>query len=100
MKQQDYDFFRDHGYVSLGKILSDEEVTRFADLFERNRRDFSRFWNDNGIWQTQHCDSLLTAPEFDEIIRHPRAMEALQGLMGGDVCFSEICLRAHGTVLG
>ena len=39
----------------LGKILNDDEVARFVDLFDRDRRDFGRFWNDNGIWQTQNC---------------------------------------------
>ena len=100
MKLEDYDFFKDNGYLSLGKILSDDEVTRFADLFDRNRRDFSRFWNDNGIWQTQHCDLLLTGPEFDEIIRHPKAIEPLQGLMGDEVCFSDACLRHMGPYAG
>ena len=100
MKQEDYDFFKENGYLSLGKILSDAEVTRFADLFDRNRRDYSRYWGNNGIWQSQHCDSLLTAPEFDEIIRHPKAMGALQGLMGDEVCFSEICLRHMGPYAG
>ena len=55
----------------LGKILNDDEVARFVDLFDRDRRDFGRFWNDNGTWQTQNCPSLLSAPAFDEIIRHP-----------------------------
>ena len=100
MKQEDYDFFKENGYLSLGKILSDDEATRFAGLFDRNRRDYSPFWKDNGIWQTQHCDSLLTAPEFDELIRHPRAIEALGALMEGPVCFSEICLRHMGPYAG
>ena len=55
----------------LGKILNDDEVACFVDLFDRDRRDFGRCWNDNGIWQTQNCQSLLSAPAFDEIIRHP-----------------------------
>ena len=100
MKQEDYDFFKENGYVSLGKILSDDELHRFADLFDRNRRDYSRFWRNNGIWQTQHCEALLTAPGFDDLIRHPKALDALQGLMGGEVCFAEICLRHMGPYAG
>ena len=96
MRQEDFDFFKDNGYLSLGKILSDDEVSRFVDAFERDRREFGRFWNDNGIWQTQNCNALLTSPEFDEIIRHPKAMGPLQVLMGGEVCFSETCLRHMG----
>ena len=100
MKQEDYDFFKDNGYLSLGKILSDDEVARFVDVFDRDRRDFGRFWNENGIWQTQNCQSLLTAPEFDEIIRHPKAMEPLGVLMGGEVGFQEISLRHMGPYEG
>ena len=93
MKQNDYEFFKENGYLSLGKILNDEEVARFADVFERERRDFSRFWTDNGIWQIQYCHSLLTAPELDEIIRHPKVMEPLKVLMGDEVCFAQIHLN-------
>ena len=28
MKQNDYEFFKENGYLSLGKILNDEEVAR------------------------------------------------------------------------
>ena len=100
MKQEEYDFFKSNGYLSLGKILSDDEVARFTDLFERQRRDFGRFWGDTGIWQTIYGHALVTAPEFDEIIRHPKVMEPLRGLMGGEVCFSEICLRHMGPYEG
>ncbi len=93
MKQKDYEFFKENGYLSLGKILNDEEVARFSDVFERERRDFSRYWTDNGIWQIQYCHSLLTAPELDEIIRHPKVMEPLKGLMGDEVCFAQIHLN-------
>ena len=100
MKQEDYDFFKENGYLSLGNILSADEVARFVNVFERERRDFSRFWNDNGIWQTQYCESLLTAPEFDEIIRHPTVMEPVRGLMGGEVCFAQTHLNHMGPYEG
>ena len=100
MKQEDYDFFKANGYLSLGKILSDDEVARFVDAFDRDRRDFGRFWKENDIWQTRNGHALLTAPEFDEIIRHPEATEPLQVLMGGEVCFSEISLRHMGPYEG
>ena len=100
MKQEDYDFFEENGYLVLGKILNDEEVARFVDVFDRDRRDFGRCWSDNGIWQSQNCESLLTAPEVDEVIRHPKAMEPLQTLMGDEVCFAEICLRHMGAYEG
>ncbi len=93
MKQEDFDFFKENGYLLLEQFLSDEEVARYVDVFERERRDYGRFWTNNGIWQTQYCQSLLTAPEFDGIIRHPNVMEPLRGLMGGEACFGQICLN-------
>ncbi len=91
--KEEYDFFKENGYLTLGKLLSDDEVTRFAELFDRNRSQYERFWRSNVIWQSSHCHQLLTAPEFDEIIRHPTVLEHLQLLFGGEVCFSEISLR-------
>ena len=100
MKQEDYEFFKENGYASLGKILSDDEVGRFVDLFDRDRRDFGRFWTGTGIWQTENLHALLTTPEFDELVRHPAVMEALQALMGDEVCFSEIGIRYMGPYAG
>ena len=40
MKQEDFDFFKENGYLLLEQFLSDEEVARFVDVFERERRDF------------------------------------------------------------
>ncbi len=93
MKREDYEFFRKNGYLELGQVLSDDEATRYAALFEREREMHGRFWRDTGIWQTIYGHALLTAPEFDGLIRHPKIIEPLQALMGGEVCFSEICLR-------
>ena len=100
MNKKEYDFFKDHGYLALGNILSDDEVACFVGVFDRDRRDFGHCWNDNGIWQTQNCQSLLTVPEVDAIIRHPKAMEPLQVLLGDEVCFSEISLRHMGPYAG
>ena len=100
MTQEDYEFFKDNGYLSLGKILSDDEVTRFEKIFDRDRRDFGRSWVTTGIWQTENLNALLTTPEFDEIVRHPAVMEPIQDLMGGDVCFSEIGIRYMGPYQG
>ncbi len=100
MKQEDYDFFKSNGYAELGQILSDAEVSRYAELFEQERHRYGRFWRDTGIWQTIYGHVLLTAPEFDGLIRHPKVMEPLQALMGSEVCFSEICLRHMGAYAG
>ena len=93
MKQADYQFFKENGYVSLGKILSDAEVEHFVNVFDRDRTDVEEHWYRIGLHQTVNCDALLTSPEFDNAIRHPIVMDCLRTLMGNDPCFSEICIR-------
>ena len=93
MKEEDYQFFRENGYVSLGKILTDQEVAYYANLFDLDRAEKQAFWFDYGHYQTVNYDVLASTPEFDQLIRHHRVMEPLHRLMGGDLCFSEIGLR-------
>jgi hypothetical protein len=100
IRNDEYEFFKRNGFLTLGKLLSDDDVKRFVAAFDRNRRDFGGFWSGNGIWQSVHCHQLLTAPEFDEIIRHPAVLNCLNGLFGGAVCFSEISLRHMGPYNG
>ena len=100
MKQEDRDFFKENGYLVLDQFLSDDETARFLDVFEQQRRDYARFWSDVGIWQTQYCHSLFTAPEFDELIQLDRVMEPLQALMGGEVSFGQMCLNNMGPYEG
>ena len=99
MKQADIDFFKEHGYLVI-QVLSEDEVGRFVDIFERERRDFGRFWTETGIWQTQYCQSLMTAPEFDEIIRHPKIIGAAAGLDGRRAQFRADLSQQHGAVSG
>jgi len=82
-----------YGYVSLGKILTDEEVDFFAGVYDRDWSEATDFWYKFGHHQTVNCDALVSSPEFDGVIRHPKVMEHLHVLMGGDICFSEICIR-------
>ena len=93
MQAEDYQFFQTHGYVSLGKIFTDDEAKYFLDAFDRDRANYPSYWYKFGGHQTINCDSLASTPEFDQLIRHPEVMIPLQTLMGGLVCFSEICIR-------
>ena len=100
MKEEDYQFFRENGYVSLGKILTDQEVDHYLNLFDRDRVEGQAFWFDYGNYQTVNYDVLVSSPDFDQLIRHHRVMEPLHRLMGGDLCFSEIGLRHMGVYAG
>jgi ectoine hydroxylase-related dioxygenase (phytanoyl-CoA dioxygenase family) len=93
MTQADYAFFKQNGYLSLGKILTEEEVGRYVAQFDRDRSEFGYMWRAYSHHQTINCDALVSWPEVDDLIRHPKAMPAIEALMGGPVCFSEICAR-------
>ena len=82
----DYQFFRQNGYVSLGQVLTGEELVYYIDLFDKDRVENQFFWFDYNNHQTVNYDVLASTPEFDQLIRHPK-------LMGGELCFSEIGLR-------
>ena len=38
MKQEDLDFFKENGYLII-QVLSPDEVGRYLEIFERERRD-------------------------------------------------------------
>lgn len=86
------EFFRGHGYVVL-PTLSREELAELVEIYDRDRREFAWNWRLFGSHQFIHCDALVTSPVIDRAIRHPRILPAVERLMGGPVCFSEICLR-------
>lgn len=95
MEHADYEFFKEHGYLVLGKVLNDEELARFVALYDRDRRESWYFWRligPNGH-QTVNCDPLVSCPEIDELLRHLRILPAVETLMGGPVCVSEVCFR-------
>lgn len=100
MDQTDYTYFQDHGYLVLGRVLSDDEVARFVEMYDRDRREYGSLWHPFGTHQTINCDALVSWPEVDEIIRHPRILPTIEGLMGGPVCFSEVCIRHMAAYTG
>ena len=93
-------FFAEHGFINLGKFFSDEEVAYFDGLFNADRTDYPYFWHPYGHHQRANYDALVTTPQFDELIRHPRVYPMIEELMGGPLCFGEIGLRSMGDYAG
>ncbi len=87
MKQADLEFFRQNGFIKLGKIFTDGEVGHFHHLFDEDRRQYPYFWHPYGHHQAANYDGLITTPAFDGLIRHPRVYDTILELMGGPVCF-------------
>ena len=99
MNKEDYTFFAEHGYLNLGKVLNDEEVAHFLDLFDRDQTEKRYCWFQHGN-QRINYDALMTTPAFDSAIRHPNILPIITELMGGPVCFSEIGARYMGPYDG
>lgn len=93
MNQKDYEFFREHGYLPLGKILTTEEVAYYTALFDRDWAEAHDRWYSAPDHQVINCDALVSSPEIDGLIRHPKIIAPLHDLMGEEICFSEICIR-------
>ncbi len=92
--------FAQQGFVVLGQVLDADDVRRFRDLFDEDRRRFPYFWHPYGYHQEANYDALVTTPAFDALVRHPRILPVVEALMGGPVCFGEIGLRRMGPYDG
>lgn len=90
------DFFFHHGFVILEDVITPAEGAYYLDLFHSDRARAPQRWQHRGV-QTMNCDALCTTPEFDNAVRHPRILQAIQELMGGPVCFGELCIRDMGA---
>ena len=100
MDPKDYEFFAEHGYLELGKLLSDEEVQRYLELYERDRAGNQCCWHRTpgltGLADTSstpshmsiNLDVLVSSPEFDALIRHPEVLALVAALIDGPICFS------------
>ena len=85
--------FADCGYLELGQVLGSEELAYFTGMFDADRERFPYFWHPYGHRQEANYDALVTTPDFDQLIRHPKILPTVESLMGGPVAFGEIGLR-------
>lgn len=93
--QKLFDYFRAHGFAVLKDALTSVEVMHFVQLYDKDRKEFGppNCWHPFDGYQTRNCNALVTSQEFDTLLRHPKILPVIEFLMGGPVCFSEICLR-------
>ena len=82
--------------LNLGQVFQGGELEELRSMFDADRANHRYFWHAYGHHQQANYDALITSPRFDELIRHPRILPAIEELMGGPVCFGEIGLRYMG----
>ena len=92
--------FESTGFLNLGRILSDEDLSTFTSLFDQDRKKYPYMWHAYGYRQIANYEALVSSPRFDELIRHPLIYPKVVSLMGGPVCFGEIGLRFMGPYDG
>lgn len=93
LSPQDWAAFRARGYVVLPPPFTPEELARFRAIYEHDRKTYDYLWRPFGVHQTINCDALVSSPRVDSLIRHAKVLPVVEELLGGEVCFGEICLR-------
>ena len=88
-------FFEQNGYLILNDMLTQDELSFYQEIYDRDRKDTWYFWREigHGEHQTVNCDPLISSPEFDGLLRHPRLLPYVEALLGGATCLAESCLR-------
>ncbi|MDE2846152.1 MAG: hypothetical protein OXO51_05545 [Gemmatimonadota bacterium] len=91
----DLGFFKQNGYVNLGQVFTGEELSRFIDLYDRDKSESGCFWHpiSNHGHQTLNCDPLISSPEIDGLIRHPALIGPIETIFEGPSWLGEACLR-------
>jgi ectoine hydroxylase-related dioxygenase (phytanoyl-CoA dioxygenase family) len=93
MNSENLKTFQDNGLLNMGKVLDGDELDHFRKMFQDDMSGFPNFWRAYGHHQVANYDALISSPQFDELIRHPKIFPTIEALMGDPVCFGEIGLR-------
>lgn len=100
LNDTEVEYFRRNGYIIRKDLLSQEEISEFISLFDGDREQHKYRWHPYGYHQSANYDALVTTPDFDRVIRHPKILSAIEQLMGNPVCFGEIGARHMGAYEG
>ena len=101
MEVDQLNFFKKNGYLVLEDVLTAEEIEYYRELFDRDRSETGYMWRSKAsTHQSVNCDVLISSPEFDGLIRHPRLLPHVEEILGGPVGLAESCLRHMGPYEG
>jgi hypothetical protein len=91
--------FRADGCAFLGQVLAPAEVEEWRRRFAEDRERHRVCWRFAGADIVNNVDILVSMPEIDGLIRHPRILAALRAIMGSEPRFWETSAR-HLAPLG
>ena len=81
-------------------MLDGPELVRFQAMFDHDLKTLPYFWHKYGYWQYANYEALISSPDFDDLIRHPKIYPRIEALMGDPLCFGEIGLRLMNPYQG
>jgi len=81
-------------------VLDGPELVRFQAMFDHDLKTLPYFWHKYGYWQYANYEALISSPDFDDLIRHPKIYPRIEALMGDPLCFGEIGLRLMNPYQG
>ena len=93
LNEVEVEYFRRNGYITRTDLITPEECEEFIALFDQDQNNARFRWHPYGYHQSSNYDALVTTPEFDRVVRHPKIILAIDQLMGGPTCFGEIGAR-------
>lgn len=86
--------------MNLGQVLDGSELARFQTMFDHDLKTLPYFWHKYGYRQYANYEALISSPDFDDLIRHPKIYPRIESLMGDPLCFGEIGLRLMNPYQG
>ena len=101
LTHEEYEFFRHHGYLVLSDIFTPNELRKYQQLYDDDRQASAHSWR-GGVdtprgghiipTQLVNNDPLITTPHIEPIIRKARILDAVEHLLDGPICCSEVSL--------
>lgn len=77
--------YREHGYFSPVRAFSEQEARRYRNLLEAGEREL-------GLESDQRRKMYLYLQWADEVVRHPRILDAVEDLIGPDILVYHLTL--------
>ena len=69
--------FKKNGFINMGQVFDEKETDYFRNIIDEDKKLFPNFWRNYGHHQVANYDPLISSPQIDELIRHPKIIPAI-----------------------